>query len=375
VAASDGGIGHVEELYFDDEAWGIRYMVGKTGNWIDEQRSGSQPCGAVGRVAGDTRELAKRGGWVSCPGRRRRFGRVSRFIFRRRGQDHSPSCRRYAKLVAFKGSVAGNAVDLSDRLAGVQCFNATYTRRHQGQPGLRQQYSARPKGGIAAKTSLTKLITFCGTIRQRCIGGARLRADARKDVDVDWRRTVAQLLPREIDLDDQRRRLRADNRVGRNKDAPPVDYGYPTYGGGVDVWGTEVAKRFGATETIKNAHADAVKTVMIMTAGYGVDTAIEAVGIRAMFRLCEDLIAPGGGTIANIDVHRTEADPHPERLWERNITITTRLVDTLGTPMLLSSLHSKKNRRNHRLRTASVSTILSTLTRSFPTHRMRGRSR
>ncbi|CAB3772614.1 zinc-dependent alcohol dehydrogenase family protein [Paraburkholderia humisilvae] len=103
----------------------------------------------------------------------------------------------------------------------------------------------------------------------------------------------------------------------------------------------EVAKRFGATETINNTHADAVKAVMSMTAGFGVDTAIEAVGIPATFELCEELIAPGG-TIANIGVHGTKVDLHLERLWDRNISITTRLVDTFSIPMLLSSLHSRK---------------------------------
>ncbi|GAB2920980.1 zinc-dependent alcohol dehydrogenase family protein [Paraburkholderia jirisanensis] len=103
----------------------------------------------------------------------------------------------------------------------------------------------------------------------------------------------------------------------------------------------EVAKRFGATETINNVRSDAAKAVMSMTAGCGVDTAIEAVGIPATFELCEDLIAPGG-TIANVGVHGIKVDLHLERLWDRNITITTRLVDTVSTPMLLSSLHSQK---------------------------------
>jgi alcohol dehydrogenase len=103
----------------------------------------------------------------------------------------------------------------------------------------------------------------------------------------------------------------------------------------------EVAKRFGATATINNAHADAVKAVMSMTDACGVDTAIEAVGIPATFELCEDLIAPGG-TIANIGVHGTKVDLHLERLWDRNMTITTRLVDTVSTPMLLSSVRARK---------------------------------
>ncbi len=103
----------------------------------------------------------------------------------------------------------------------------------------------------------------------------------------------------------------------------------------------EVAKRFGATATLNNAHGDVTKTVMEMTAGCGVDTAIEAVGIPATFELCGDLIAPGG-TIANIGVHGTKVDLHLEHLWDRNITITTRLVDTASTPMLLSSLRTEK---------------------------------
>ena len=73
---------------------------------------------------------------------------------------------------------------------------------------------------------------------------------------------------------------------------------------------------------------------MKMTGKRGVDTAIEAVGIPATFELCEKIVAPGG-TIANIGVHGKKVDLHLERLWDRNITITTRLVDTVSTPMLL----------------------------------------
>ena len=80
---------------------------------------------------------------------------------------------------------------------------------------------------------------------------------------------------------------------------------------------------------------------MKMTGDRGVDTAIEAVGIPATFELCQEIIAPGG-TIANIGVHGTKVDLHLEQLWYRNITITTRLVDTVSTPMLLSILRSHK---------------------------------
>jgi alcohol dehydrogenase len=103
----------------------------------------------------------------------------------------------------------------------------------------------------------------------------------------------------------------------------------------------EVAKRFGATAAINSADGKALETVMKMTGQRGVDTAIEAVGIPATFELCEEIIAPGG-TIANIGVHGTKVDLHLEKLWDRNITITTRLVDTVSTPMLLNILKSHK---------------------------------
>jgi len=75
--------------------------------------------------------------------------------------------------------------------------------------------------------------------------------------------------------------------------------------------------------------------------GRGVDTAIEAVGVPASFITCEDIVA-AGGVIANVGVHGIKADLHLERLWDRNITITTRLVDTVTTPMLLKTVQSHK---------------------------------
>ncbi len=34
LAAKDGRIGHVEEFYFDDHEWAIRYLVAQAGNWL-----------------------------------------------------------------------------------------------------------------------------------------------------------------------------------------------------------------------------------------------------------------------------------------------------------------------------------------------------
>jgi alcohol dehydrogenase len=103
----------------------------------------------------------------------------------------------------------------------------------------------------------------------------------------------------------------------------------------------EMAKRFGATAVVNSADGKALETIRKMTRDRGVDTAIEAVGIPATFELCEGIVAPGG-TIANIGVHGTKVDLHLEHLWDRNITITTRLVDTVSTPMLLNSVRSQK---------------------------------
>lgn len=34
IRATDDELGHIEELYFDDEGWGVRYLVVKTGAWF-----------------------------------------------------------------------------------------------------------------------------------------------------------------------------------------------------------------------------------------------------------------------------------------------------------------------------------------------------
>jgi alcohol dehydrogenase len=103
----------------------------------------------------------------------------------------------------------------------------------------------------------------------------------------------------------------------------------------------EVAKRFGATSTVNSSDDKAVAAVMKITGNRGVDTAIEAVGIPVTFELCAQIVA-AGGTIANVGVHGTKVDLHLEKLWDRNISITTRLVDTASTPMLLNTLRSHK---------------------------------
>jgi alcohol dehydrogenase len=102
-----------------------------------------------------------------------------------------------------------------------------------------------------------------------------------------------------------------------------------------------VAKQFGATHCINSQKEDAVKRIFDLTGNTGVDVAVEAVGLPATFELCESIIAPGG-RIANVGVHGKPVSLHLEKLWAQNITITTRLVDTLTTPMLLKTVTAGK---------------------------------
>jgi len=103
----------------------------------------------------------------------------------------------------------------------------------------------------------------------------------------------------------------------------------------------DVARKFGATKTINSAKGNATEQVMALTDGKGVDVAIEAVGIEPTFQLCTEIIG-AGGHIANIGVHGKSVTLHMETLWSKNITITTRLVDTVTTPLLFKTVMSEK---------------------------------
>ena len=103
----------------------------------------------------------------------------------------------------------------------------------------------------------------------------------------------------------------------------------------------EIAETFGATATINSADGKAAAAVMALTDNVGAETVIEAVGVPATFELCQQLVAPGG-VIANVGVHGKAVDLHLETLWDRNIAITTRLVDTATIPMLFKTVAAKK---------------------------------
>jgi alcohol dehydrogenase len=78
---------------------------------------------------------------------------------------------------------------------------------------------------------------------------------------------------------------------------------------------------------------------MELTAGLGADVAFEAVGVPQTFELAAELIRPGG-RVANIGVHGRPVTLHLERLWTRDVTITTGLVDTYTIPQLMKLVSS-----------------------------------
>ena len=96
----------------------------------------------------------------------------------------------------------------------------------------------------------------------------------------------------------------------------------------------EQALAFGADVAINNGTENPVDAVLELTGGLGADVAIEAVGVPETFELCAELIRPGG-RVANVGVHGHAATLHLEKLWIRDVTITTGLVDTFTTPQLL----------------------------------------
>ena len=102
-----------------------------------------------------------------------------------------------------------------------------------------------------------------------------------------------------------------------------------------------VARELGATTLINSSDGRAAHRVLDLTEGAGVDVVIEAVGIPATFNICQAIVA-AGGRIANVGVHGKPVELHLETLWDRNIAITTRLVDTVTTPMLLKVVRSGK---------------------------------
>jgi alcohol dehydrogenase len=103
----------------------------------------------------------------------------------------------------------------------------------------------------------------------------------------------------------------------------------------------EQALAFGATDSVDSGAPDWREQVMAMTDGFGVDVAIEAVGIPATFDACTKIVRPGG-TVANVGVHGAPVELALQDLWIMDLAITTGLVSTSTTPMLLKLVSQHK---------------------------------
>lgn len=102
----------------------------------------------------------------------------------------------------------------------------------------------------------------------------------------------------------------------------------------------ETAKELGATHLINSKETEtAIKKVKSLNPR-GVDVAIEAVGIPQTFDLCQNLIGVDG-TIANVGVHGLPVQLDIDKLWIKNINVTTGLVSGNTTEELLEALKSK----------------------------------
>jgi hypothetical protein len=47
IHATDGEIGTVDQFYFDDDTWAIRYLTVETGGWLDDRRVLISPISVV----------------------------------------------------------------------------------------------------------------------------------------------------------------------------------------------------------------------------------------------------------------------------------------------------------------------------------------
>jgi alcohol dehydrogenase len=99
----------------------------------------------------------------------------------------------------------------------------------------------------------------------------------------------------------------------------------------------DFALKMGATHAV--AEDEVHDLVDRLTDGLGADVTIEAVGFPDAFELACDLVR-SGGHIANIGVHEGPATLHVEKLWAKQITLTTGIPSGLTIPQLMRSIEN-----------------------------------
>jgi alcohol dehydrogenase len=103
----------------------------------------------------------------------------------------------------------------------------------------------------------------------------------------------------------------------------------------------DLAKQVGATHCVNSGAGDWKDQVLALTDGYGVDVAVEAVGMPATFQMCTELVRPGGN-VANVGVHGSPVQLDLQNLWIKNINISMGLVNTSTLGMLLKLVAQHK---------------------------------
>jgi alcohol dehydrogenase len=103
----------------------------------------------------------------------------------------------------------------------------------------------------------------------------------------------------------------------------------------------DLAKQVGASHCINSGAADWKEQVFALTDGYGVDVAVEAVGVPATFDMCTQLVRPGGN-VANVGVHGKPVTLDLATLWIQNINLSMGLVNTTTLGMLLKLVAQQK---------------------------------
>ena len=99
----------------------------------------------------------------------------------------------------------------------------------------------------------------------------------------------------------------------------------------------KMAKELGATHVVNPASGDVAKQVFDIVGTDGVDVAIEAVGLPATWDMCQDVVK-AGGNVSVVGVHGKPVDFKLEKLWIKNLTITTGLVNANTTEMLMKAI-------------------------------------
>ena len=99
----------------------------------------------------------------------------------------------------------------------------------------------------------------------------------------------------------------------------------------------KLAKELGATHTVNPAAGDVRQQVLAIVGQDGVDVAIEAVGLPVTWDMCQEVVK-AGGNLAVVGVHGKSVDFKLEKLWIKNLKITTGLVNANTTEMLMKAI-------------------------------------